>query len=276
MSGTTCRPPIRPRPSQRPDTCHRFVGRQRRAAACGRTRTTCRQPGRWHCPSDPRSAWHAACRPRSDECRSSRAGRSAMRTTLLRHNQTPMWSTQLRRWWSGLQEDIPESLAPPDSYDDAEVAAMLRELGIALVEVVQPTQLVRNAAAQRGEALHHQARPRRRAADRAADPVGHRQLRSRRDDARHHPTRRRRPDRPHRPTGRRRGHHAGRRDRGRSGQARAMPPRFNPVVTVLGYVITTIGFSMIINPTWASLWGHAVPRPDRRRASWRRPARFRR
>ena len=55
-----------------------------------------------------------------------------------------MWSTQLQRWWSGLHEDIPEPLAPPDSYDDAEIAAMLRELGIALVEVVQPTQLVRN------------------------------------------------------------------------------------------------------------------------------------
>jgi uncharacterized membrane protein YjjB (DUF3815 family) len=36
-----------------------------------------------------------------------------------------------------------------------------------------------------------------------------------------------------------------------------MSPRFNPFVTVLGYVITTVGFSMIINPTWASLWGHA-------------------
>ena len=54
-----------------------------------------------------------------------------------------MWTTRLQQWWSGLQEDIPESLAPPDSYKDADVAAMLRELGIALVEVVQPTQLVR-------------------------------------------------------------------------------------------------------------------------------------
>jgi uncharacterized membrane protein YjjP (DUF1212 family) len=40
-------------------------------------------------------------------------------------------------------------------------------------------------------------------------------------------------------------------------EARAMPPRFNPALTVLGYVITTLGFGMIINPTWASLWGHA-------------------
>jgi len=40
-------------------------------------------------------------------------------------------------------------------------------------------------------------------------------------------------------------------------EARAMPPRFNPALTVLGYVITTLGFGMVINPTWASLWGHA-------------------
>ena len=38
--------------------------------------------------------------------------------------------------------------------------------------------------------------------------------------------------------------------------ARTMPPRFGPVTTVLGYTITTLGFGMVINPTWASLWGY--------------------
>ncbi|KAA0099648.1 hypothetical protein CIW49_08625 [Mycolicibacterium sp. P1-18] len=38
--------------------------------------------------------------------------------------------------------------------------------------------------------------------------------------------------------------------------ARSMPPRFGPVVTVIGYTITTLGFGMVINPTWASLWGY--------------------
>ena len=38
--------------------------------------------------------------------------------------------------------------------------------------------------------------------------------------------------------------------------ARTMPPRFGPVVTVIGYTITTLGFGMVINPTWASLWGY--------------------
>ena len=38
--------------------------------------------------------------------------------------------------------------------------------------------------------------------------------------------------------------------------ARTMPPRFGPVTTVIGYTITTLGFGMVINPTWASLWGY--------------------
>src|SRR6478672_3898889 len=36
----------------------------------------------------------------------------------------------------------------------------------------------------------------------------------------------------------------------------ARPPRFGPVTTVVGYTITTLGFGMVINPTWASLWGY--------------------
>lgn len=38
--------------------------------------------------------------------------------------------------------------------------------------------------------------------------------------------------------------------------ARSMPPRYGPVVTVIGYTITTLGFGMVINPTWASLPGY--------------------
>ena len=66
-----------------------------------------------------------------------------MRATLLRHNQSPMWTEQLQRVWRRVRKGSAAPLAPPDTYDDAEIAAMLRELGMALVEVVQPTQLVR-------------------------------------------------------------------------------------------------------------------------------------
>ena len=41
-----------------------------------------------------------------------------------------------------IRKEIPEALAEGRDHDDAEVAAMLRELGIALVECEQPTQLV--------------------------------------------------------------------------------------------------------------------------------------
>ena len=166
-----------------------------------------------------------------------------------------MWTTRIRHWWSGLQEDIPASLAPPDSYDDADVAAMLRELGIALVEVVQPAQLVQTRLLN--VARRYTTKPVRvvvlptvlllplgtdtyeiDATTRATSQLN---LADRVD-------------------------HIARlaaagavtpKDAIRAlVQARGMPPRFNPVVTILGYVITTLGFSMIINPTWASLWGH--------------------
>ena len=36
-------------------------------------------------------------------------------------------------------------------------------------------------------------------------------------------------------------------------KARSLPPRFGTVATIVGYAITTVGFGMVINPTWASL-----------------------
>ena len=47
-----------------------------------------------------------------------------------------------RRIFDAVRKTPPEPLAPPDSHQEADVAAMLREIGIALVEVEQPTQLV--------------------------------------------------------------------------------------------------------------------------------------
>lgn len=39
-------------------------------------------------------------------------------------------------------------------------------------------------------------------------------------------------------------------------RARNLRPRYGPVTTTLGYAVTTVGFGMIINPTWASLPGY--------------------
>ena len=47
-----------------------------------------------------------------------------------------------KRIFDAVRKTPPEPLAPQDSHDQADVAAMLREIGIALVEVEQPTQLV--------------------------------------------------------------------------------------------------------------------------------------
>ncbi len=38
--------------------------------------------------------------------------------------------------------------------------------------------------------------------------------------------------------------------------ARDLRPRFGPIATMVGYAITTVGFGMVINPTWASLPGY--------------------
>lgn len=39
-------------------------------------------------------------------------------------------------------------------------------------------------------------------------------------------------------------------------EARTLKPRFGPAATILGYAITTVGFGMMINPTWDSLPGY--------------------
>ena len=35
-----------------------------------------------------------------------------------------------------------------------------------------------------------------------------------------------------------------------------MPPRFGRVATAVGYAVTTLGFGIMINPTWAALPGY--------------------
>src|SRR5215510_5729258 len=48
----------------------------------------------------------------------------------------------LRRFLWSIRKDVPEAVVDGPHDNDAEVAAMLRELGIALIECEQPTQLV--------------------------------------------------------------------------------------------------------------------------------------
>ncbi len=41
-------------------------------------------------------------------------------------------------------------------------------------------------------------------------------------------------------------------------QARATGPRFGPLTTMVGYVLATLGFALVIHPTWVSLPPHAL------------------
>ena len=53
-------------------------------------------------------------------------------------------SRQIRwlRIINAIRKTPPAPIAPPDTHDQVEIAAMLREIGIALIEVNQPTPVV--------------------------------------------------------------------------------------------------------------------------------------
>ena len=151
---------------------------------------------------------------------------------------------------------MPAAIGGPDTHDDAEVAAMLRELGIALIEVEQPTQLVAGRLINIG--AHYTRHKVRVVALPTAlvvqvGSVGYEvevsnrstiqlDLAGRIDDIA---------------------------DLASVGAitpadavteieaARAMRPRFGHVVPVIAYAVTTVGFGMVINPTWAALPGYA-------------------
>ncbi|MBS1692615.1 MAG: threonine/serine exporter family protein [Actinobacteria bacterium] len=166
-----------------------------------------------------------------------------------------MTETWTQRWWRGIRKDRPDPIGDPDLHDDADVAAMLRELGIALVEVEQPTQLVSARlltiarryttetvrvvvlptvlVVQVGSVAYE--------VDTSSQSTTQLNLAGRIDDI------------------------AALAEVGAItpadaisavAAARQMKPRFGAVTTVIGYTITTVGFGMIINPTWASLWGY--------------------
>jgi uncharacterized membrane protein YjjP (DUF1212 family) len=163
--------------------------------------------------------------------------------------------SRARRMWLSLRKETPEALTDLDAHDDAEVAVMLRELGIALLEVEQPTQLVVGRLINIG--AHYTSEKIRVVALPTAlvvqvgsvayeVEVSNRStiqldLAGRIDDIA---------------------------DLASVGAitpadaitavtaARTMRPRFGPIVTIIGYAITSVGFGMVINPTWAALPGY--------------------
>ena len=170
-----------------------------------------------------------------------------------------MISTERRsrrgRIFDAVRKHPPTALAPPNTYPPADVAAMLREIGVALSEVAQATpivegRLVRIAAKYTTETVRMVVMPTvlmiqigRDAYE--VDGSTHSSLQL---DA------------------------AGRIDDIASlaeagaitptdavaaiEAAREMPPRFGRFTTAIGYAITTLGFGIMINPTWATLPGY--------------------
>ena len=165
--------------------------------------------------------------------------------------------SRLRRLWHAVREETPPSVVAPGHCTDAEVAALLAALGVAMVEVVQPTQLVT-------ERLHAVAARYTTSRVRIATLPTLLVIQVGADHNQMEITTRSTTQLDH----------AGRVDTiARLAAAgairpadaitelthiRHLPHRFNAFVTVLGYAITTLGFGMIIDPTWASLWWHAA------------------
>jgi uncharacterized membrane protein YjjP (DUF1212 family)/uncharacterized membrane protein YjjB (DUF3815 family) len=156
---------------------------------------------------------------------------------------------------AALRKTPPAPLAPPDTHHPRDVASMLREIGIALIEVSQPTpnveaRLKQIASRYTTEAVQVVALPTAlmiQIGDEGYQIEGSTRS-SKQLDA------------------------AGRIDDIASlaeagaisppdaveavAEARNMEARFGTLATICGYAVTTVGFGMVINPAWDALPGY--------------------
>jgi len=168
---------------------------------------------------------------------------------------TETWSGRAQRLWRSVRKEASDAVTEPDAHDEAEVAAMLRELGIALLEVEQPSQLVASrlltiAPRYTSKTVRVVALPTVLViqvgsvgyeVDTSTHATLQLDLAGRIDDIA---------------------------ELAAVGgiipadaitavsAARRMRPRFGPVATIAAYAVTTVGFGMTINPTWAALPGY--------------------
>lgn len=163
--------------------------------------------------------------------------------------------TRRERIFEAVRKHPPTALAPPDTYPPDDVAAMLREIGVALSEVAQAAPIVESRLFR--IAAKYTTKPVRLVVmptvlmiqiGREAYEIDGSTHSSLQLDA------------------------AGRIDDIASlaeagaiaptdavaaiEAARRMPPRFGRFTTAIGYAITTLGFGIMINPTWATLPGY--------------------
>lgn len=149
----------------------------------------------------------------------------------------------------------PPSPARPDQYAPEDIAAMLREIGAALVEASQPVQVVEQRLREIADRyttapvqiavlptmLFVQIGDTVNRMDGSVQPSGQLDIAGRVDQIA---------------------------DQAAAGTitpadavaaihaARTAPPRFGPVLTTLGYTVTAVGFGMMIEPTWKALLAH--------------------
>jgi uncharacterized membrane protein YjjP (DUF1212 family) len=154
-----------------------------------------------------------------------------------------------------VRKQPPTALAPPDTYPPDDVAAMLREIGVALSEVAQAapiveSRLIRIAAKYTTKPVRLVVMP-----TVLMIQIGHEAYEI--DGSTHSSLQL---------------DAAGRIDDiaalAEAGAiapteavaaieaAREMPPRFGRFTTAIGYAITTLGFGIMINPAWAALPGY--------------------
>ena len=168
---------------------------------------------------------------------------------------TISWGGRAKQMWQAVSKQVPAPLAPPDTFPIDEVAEMLRDIGIALIEVQVPSGVVESRLER--IARRYTSEPVRVVAlptvlivqvgkvghEVAASTGGTTQL-----------------DRAGKVDAVARLATAGAvapRDAVRDiTEARTATPRFGPVMILVGYVITTLGFGIVINPAWTALWAY--------------------
>ncbi len=168
---------------------------------------------------------------------------------------TGSWGDRTKRMWASLSKQSPAALAGPDTHSVSAIAQMLRVIGIALLEVQVPsgvveTRLKHIAERYTTEPVSIVALPTVLIVQVGSD--GHQVAASSRGTTQL--------DRAGKVDAITRLAAAGAispddaiRD---INAARAARPRFGSITILIGYVLTTLGFGIVINPAWTALWAY--------------------
>ncbi len=165
------------------------------------------------------------------------------------------WSARAQRFWGSVSKQSPSPLAEPDTYSASAVAQMLREIGIAQLEGQAPSgvveaRLLSIARRYTTEPVQVVALP--TALIIQVGSTGHEVAGSTRGTTRL--------DRAGKVDAITRLAEAGAITPADAVEdivaARTASPRFGPLTALGGYVLTTLGFGIVMNPAWTALWAY--------------------